>query len=63
MIGCRFTIRDVLCVTATIALALGMFVNLPHLASAVSKIYDGVWQQAAQIGVPLMGRESVPPQW
>jgi hypothetical protein len=44
MIGRRFTIRDLFSLTLALALGCGSFVNLPHLATAIGKVCDGVWQ-------------------
>jgi hypothetical protein len=63
MTGRRFTTGDLFSLTLAVAVSLGAFVNLPRLATAVGKMFDQVGKRADQIGMPLMGRESVPPQW
>ena len=63
MTGRRFTTRDLFSLTLAVAFSLGAFVNLPRLTTAFRKMCDEVGKRAARIGAPLMGRDSVPPQW
>ena len=58
----RFTIRDLLWITAFIGFLLAGFANVRPVAKAMRRWSDALWQEAAQIGPPLMGRDSAPPE-
>jgi len=59
----RFTIRDVLCLTVAVAFACGCFVTSRNLALAMSTQCDAAWQRVVRMEAPLVGGESVPPEW
>jgi len=59
----RFTIRDLLWLTAVVAFSCAGFANSRQIAAAAQKLSEHVCQEAAQIGPLLMGQQSVPPEW
>ena len=59
----RFTIRDLLLLTAVVALSCVGFANSRQIAAAARMLSEHVGRQADQIGPPLMGRQSVSPEW
>jgi hypothetical protein len=59
----RFTIRDLLWLTALVAVACGGAVNYIEAGRRFVIQCDNAWQQI-EISPPLlMGRDSVPPPW
>jgi hypothetical protein len=59
----RFTTRDLLLLTAVVAISCVGFANSRQFAAASKMLSEHLSQQAAQIGPPLMGRQSVEPEW
>jgi len=59
----RFTIRDLMWLTAIVAVSCVGFANSRQIAAAAKLLSEHLGEQATQIGPPLMGRQSVEPEW
>ena len=56
----RFTIRDLLWLMVIVSIICGYSVNTHRLFDAGKWLSDRIGNEAAKIGVPLMGRDALP---
>jgi len=59
----RFTTRNLLLLTTAVALTLAGVANFRQLETAAKRLSTTIWNRALEIQPPLMGRESVDPEW
>ena len=58
----QFTIRDLLLATAVVAAVFASFANVRQFDRVLKAASTSIWNRVAEIK-PLMGRESVEPEW
>jgi len=59
----RFTIRDLLLLTTVVAVVFAGVANLRQVDLVLKRVSTSIWNRVSKTEPPLMGRDSVEPEW